>query len=327
MDSSPAILLCPASAEARPLNMSKPATERACWCGHEGLEPYSDDYRVCRACGTLVSRASSNAELYDEDYWTKRQTEHHGLPDIRQRARLDLPERCTHWLRRLLSLRLPPARVLEVGCAHGGYVALLGWAGYDAVGTEISPAVVRFAKETFGVRVLTGFVENQPFQAGSFDIIVLNDVIEHLPDPVSTLTHCAKLLSSDGFFIIQTPEYREHLSYSDLKASNDLFLKHMDRNNDEHLYLFSRRSAGQLFSRLGFPHLDFSNPVYAYDMTFAASRSRLPAADKEAIEASLASRPIGRLVQALLDIAYESEDRAWAIKRLEARLTPPTGPA
>jgi SAM-dependent methyltransferase len=299
--------------------------ERACWCGHQGLEPYSDDYRVCRACGTLVSRAHGAGELYNDDYWTKRQTEHHGLPDIRQRARLDLPERCTHWLRRLLSLRPPPARVLEVGCAHGGYVALLGWAGYDAVGTEISPSVVHFAKETFGIKVLTGFVEKQLFEAGSFDIIVLNDVIEHLADPVSTVTHCSTLLSSNGFFVIQTPEYKEHLSYADLKASNDLFLKHMDRNNDEHLFLFSRRSAGELFSRLGFPHVDFSNPVYAYDMSFAASRTRLAPVDDAAAEAALAGRPIGRLVQALLDKAYESNDRAWAIKRLEARLPPAPG--
>ncbi len=82
--------------------MSESPTDRACWCGHRELEAYSEDYRVCRACGTLVSRAPWAGELYNEDYWTKRQTEHHGLPDIRKRARLDLPERCTQWLRRLL---------------------------------------------------------------------------------------------------------------------------------------------------------------------------------------------------------------------------------
>lgn len=293
--------------------------ERACWCGQVGLEPYSADYRVCRACGTLVSRAPHLEALYSESYWTKRQTEHHGLPDIRQRARLDLPERCTHWLRRLLELRLPPSRVLEVGCAHGGYVALLGWAGYDAVGTELSPEVARFAGETFGVKVLAGAVEKQAFPLGSFDVVVLNDVLEHLSDPVGTLTHCSRLLSKDGFFMIQTPEYKEHLGYDELKATSDVFLKHMDRNNDEHLYLFSRRSAGIFFSRLGFPVLAFSNPVYAYDMSFAASRSPLKPADPKAAEAALAGRPQGRLVQALLDRAAESEDRWWAIQRLEGK--------
>jgi 2-polyprenyl-3-methyl-5-hydroxy-6-metoxy-1,4-benzoquinol methylase len=299
--------------------MSAGAKERLCWCGHQAFEPYSDEYRVCRACGTLVSRAPIAAGLYEKDYWTKRQTEHHGLPDIRKRARLDLPERCAHWLGRLLTLRLPPARILDVGCAHGGYVALLNWAGYEATGTEISSEVAQLAQETFGVRVLTGTVESQTFGASSFDVIVLNDVIEHLPEPMATLRHCAGLLSQDGFFVIQTPEYKEHLSYADLRATNDLFLRHMDRNNEEHLYLFSRRSAGQLFSRLGFPHLDFSSPVYPYDMSFAAGRSKRDEQTAEAIEATLDRRPSGRLVQALLDKAYESNDRWWAIQRFEGK--------
>lgn len=267
----------------------------------------------------MVSRAAHSPELYNQDYWTNRQTAHHGLPDIRQRARLDLPERCAHWLGRLLPLRLPPARVLEVGCAHGGYVALLGWAGYEAVGTELSPWVAQYAHDTFGVKVLAGAVEKHDFQAESFDVIVLNDVIEHLPDPVATLAHCARLLSASGFFVIQTPEYKEHLGYKDLKASNDLFLKHMDNNNVEHLYLFSRRSAGEFFSRLGFAHLDFSNPVYSYDMSFVASRGKLAVSDDAAVQAALESRPTGRLVQALLDKARESNDRWWAIQRLEKK--------
>jgi SAM-dependent methyltransferase len=293
-------------------------TERACWCGHNSLEAYSKDYRVCRACGTLVSTAPFSDKIYEKEYWTQRQTEHHGLPDIKARARLDLPERCTHWLKRLLSLRVPPANVLEVGCAHGGYVALLGWAGFEAVGTELSPWVARFASDTFGVKVLTGLIEDQPFVPGSFDVIVLNDVIEHLPDPVATLTHCARLLTAGGFFVIQTPEYKEHLSYEDLKATNDLFLKHMDGNNDEHLYLFSRRSAAALFARLGFPCLDFSAPVYAYDMSFVASKESLPPVSEAAAAEALSHTPSSRLVLALLDKAYESNDRWWAIQRLEA---------
>ncbi len=231
--------------------MSEAIARGACWCGHPTLGPYSGEYLVCKACGTLVSQAPFQPNLYDEKYWTERQTLHHGLPGIEDRARLDLPERCVHWLRRLLSVRLPPAKVLEVGCGHGGYLALLGWAGYDATGTELSSWTCRFAHETFGVRVLSGPVEKQSFSPGFFDVVVLNDVIEHLPDPIATLGHCAGLLAPDGIFAVQTPEYIEHLSYEQLRQSNDLFLRHMERNNDEHLYLFSRRSAGILFSRLG----------------------------------------------------------------------------
>lgn len=301
--------------------------ERRCWCGNADLEDYSNDYRVCKNCGTLVSRALlaggtdphsavKKTGLYSEDYWLKRQAEHHGLPDIFQRARLDLPERCTHWLADLLKVQIPPARVLELGCGHGGYVALLNWAGFDAVGTEMSPWVADFAKKTFGSPVFAGPVESQNFAPGSFDVIILNDVIEHLETPEATLRHCATLLSEKGFFVIQTPEYKEHLRYADIVATKDLFLRHMENNNEEHLYLFSRRSVSQLFGRLGFPALVFGNPVYSYDMVFNASRAPLPAFDRDAIWSSLSQTPTQRLVQALLDKAYESNDRWWAIQRL-----------
>jgi len=292
---------------------------RPCWCGHPHLVAYSPDYRVCRACGTLVSTAAPKAGLYGSSYWKERQTEHHGLPDIQARARLDLPERCTHWLGRLLTLRLPPARVLDVGCAHGGYVALLNWAGYHAEGTEMSADVARFASDAFGVTVHVGPVESLALKTGNFDVVVLNDVIEHLPDPVATLGRCASLLAPGGLFVIQTPEYKEHLSYAELKDSNDLFLKHMDHNNEEHLYLFSRRAAGLLFGRLGFGYLDFSNPVYSYDMSFACSRQLISPLPADAASAVLAATPSGRLVQALLDKAFESTDRWWAIQRLEGK--------
>ena len=311
--------------------MTSSSSRRTCWCGHPELQAYSEEYDVCRACGTLVSRApvvpvsltparDDAGELYGREYWTERQAQHHGLPVIEERARLDLPERCTHWLQHLLTWRLPPARVLEVGCGHGGFLALLGWAGYDAVGTEMSPWVVDFARRQFGVTVHAGPIEAQAFEPRSFDVIVLNDVLEHLASPLATMEHCTELLRPDGFFVIQTPEYKEHLTHADLVATDDLFLRHMDHNNDEHLYLFSRRSAGQFFSRLGFPTLTFFNPVYSYDMYFTASRSALPTHTRDPIFQKLSEKPSGRLVQALLDKAYESTDRWWAMQRLEAEL-------
>lgn len=301
-----------------------------CWCGAHELFPYSDEYRVCKACGTLVTRASvdpasldvsaDQGELYSKDYWLRRQQEKYGLPPIDRRARLDLPERCVHWLNLLLRRALPPARVLELGCAHGGYVALMRWAGFDAAGTEMSPAIVEFAKETFDVPVFAGRVEELPIKPGELDVIILNDVIEHLPDPVGTLRHCAALLKPSGFFVIQTPEYKEHLTHADILQTGDIFNTHMEGKSDEHLFLFSRRSAQQLFARIGFPCVAFENPIFSYDLFLTASRGPLPDHSPEAIEAALAAKPEGRLVQALLDKAYESKDRWWAIQRLEGSL-------
>lgn len=311
---------------------AKPPFPRACWCGAHDLLAYSDDYAVCKPCGTLVTRADvkpadlavtkDQGELYSKDYWLKRHDGQFNYPSFFDRTRQDLPERCVHWLKLLLARRLPPAKVLEIGCAHGGYVALMRWAGYDASGTEMSPWVVNYARETFGVPVTTGTIEQQSIPAGSLDAIVLNDVIEHLPDPVGTLGACARLLKPDGLLIIQTPEYKEHLSHADILATGDKFIEHIRGKADEHLYLFSRRSTQQLFARLGFPHVAFENPMFSYDLFFTASRQPLPANSDEAVAQALTAQPTGRLVLALLDKAFESNDRWWEIQRLKG---PPKG--
>lgn len=303
---------------------------RPCWCGAQALFAYSAEYAVCKVCGTLVTRADvrpadltvtqDQDELYSKDYWLRRQSAQHGLPSLEQRTRTDLPERCVYWLRLLLAHRLPAAKVLEIGCAHGGYIALMRWAGYDASGTEMSPWIVNYAKETFAVPVNSGPIEAQPLAPSSLDVIILNDVIEHLPDPVGTLGHCARLLKPEGFFIIQTPEYKEHLSYADILATKDIFNIHMQGKSDEHLYLFSRRSTQRLFTQLGFPVVAFENPIFPYDLFFTASRQPLPQFSEETVATTLQAQPAGRLVLALLDKAFESDDRRWEIQRLQEKL-------
>src|SRR6476620_1888495 len=124
---------------------------RACWCARSELRPFSPEYEVCASCGTLVSRfrndrdvsrvSSDDSDLYGKDYWFGHMENDLGFANIYQRARTDLTERVPHWLKTLLKYRVPPARVLELGSAHGGFVATLKWAGFDASGLELSPAI------------------------------------------------------------------------------------------------------------------------------------------------------------------------------------------
>jgi SAM-dependent methyltransferase len=127
-----------------------------------------------------------------------------GFANIYQRARTDLSERGLHWLKTLLKYRVPPGRVLELGSAHGGFVAALKWAGFDSSGLELSPAIAQIARILFDVRMLVGPVEDQKIPSGSLDVIALMDVLEHLPDPVATMRHCIDLLTPDGFLLVHT---------------------------------------------------------------------------------------------------------------------------
>ncbi|NEO06105.1 methyltransferase domain-containing protein [Moorena sp. SIO3I8] len=280
-----------------------------CWCGNTELTEFSPDYLACSQCGTLVSKTGLRAEqlrikddnhdFYGKEYWLSYQTEHYGFPDIRQRARQDLPERCLYWLRTLMAYKLPPAKVLELGCAHGGFVAMMGWAGFEAMGLELSPWVVEFAQQTFNMPILSGPLEDQQLEPESFDAIVLYDVMEHLPDPVATISHGASLLKEDGIFIVQMPNYEEGKTYSEMVAQKDHFLKLMQPI--EHIHLLSRRGASQFFKNLGFEFLQFEQQLFDYDMFFVASRQPFVPYTDEQISYYLLKSQSGRMVQALLD--------------------------
>lgn len=307
-----------------------------CWCGETNLRPYSPEYALCATCGTLVTRVGLTAAeiavrdddraFYGKDYWLGHQTEDLGNPDIIRRTRTDLPERCMHWLQTLLRYKAPPARVLEIGCAHGGFVALLRWAGYDATGLELSPWVVDYARQTFGVPMLLGPIEEQTVPEGSLDAIVLSDVVEHLPDPLATLAACARLLKPDGILVVQMPSFPEGVSYEALHARKSYFLNHMDGKAEQHLNLFSPRAAKLLFDRLGFTSLDFVRAMFdIYDMYLVTSRRPLVRHDPEALAQTMTATPEQRVKLGWLDLLAQLEplqaDRAARlelIQRLDA---------
>lgn len=246
-------------------------------------------------------------DFYGRRYWFEYQERELGNPDITVRARTDLPERCVYWLRTVLTYKLPPGRVLELGSAHGAFVAMLRWAGFDATGLELSPWVVQFIRETFQVPVLLGPVEDQQIEPASLDVIALMDVLEHLSDPESTMRHCLGLLKPDGILLIQTPCYPEGRTYDEMVAQHDRFLEMLKPT--DHLYLFSRRSIHDLFRRLGADYVAFEPAIFAeYDMFVVVSRVPLVTLGPAEIDATLSARPAGRMIQALLDLDVARRD-------------------
>jgi SAM-dependent methyltransferase len=294
----------------------KPRCQRDCWCGAKLLEPFSTDYQRCAACGTLVSQVglgnegyvvhNDDTDFYGKQYWLDHQAQELGLPKIEERVRLDLPERCLYWLRHLLAYKAPPAKVLEIGSAHGGFVGLLQFAGYDATGLELSPWVAEFAQKTFHVPMLVGTIETQPIAPGSLDALVANDVMEHLPDPITTLRRCVELLKPDGILAIQMPCYPEDKSWQDLLAEEHRFLE-LTKEPEEHLYLYSKRAARQFCEGLGLTELHFETPMFDYDMYFFASKMPVVRATDEQVSMRLQTTPAARLVLALVDLAREAD--------------------
>ena len=282
-----------------------------CWCGNQALSPFCDGYRRCDVCQTLVSmsldapfdpRVRDDAtDYYGRNYWFGHQTNELACPDIVARMRSDLPERCLHWLRSLLQFRLPPAKVLEIGCAHGGLVAMLRQCGFDASGLELSPSIIELARKTFDIPVLAGPIEDQAIAPASLDLIVMMDVMEHLPRPVQTMRRCLELLRPDGILLLQLPQYPEQKSLAQLQAEGSKFPQML--HPDEHLHLFSRTAVSLLFRQLGAPHIEFIPAIFDfYDMSMVVSQRAIERTSSQARERALCATIGGRFMQAMLDL-------------------------
>ncbi|WP_298258693.1 class I SAM-dependent methyltransferase [Bradyrhizobium sp.] len=98
----------------------------------------------------------------------------------------------------------PAQKVLDIGC--GSCISLLEIRnlGGEAFGIETDPNV-RAIADHFGLNVHIGSIHDNPFPGHDFDLIVLNQVIEHVPDPIALLKLVRSRLRPQGKVILGTP--------------------------------------------------------------------------------------------------------------------------
>ncbi len=114
-----------------------------------------------------------------------------------------------HWLRADGAILIPPleprpARVLELGCGHGGFLERLREQGWMAVGVEPAIKAADIARRR-GFDVHCGPLETAHWPDHSFDAVFAWMVIEHLHDPVATLCEVRRLLVPGGWLVFSVP--------------------------------------------------------------------------------------------------------------------------
>ena len=101
-------------------------------------------------------------------------------------------------------LARPGQKVLDIGSGSCLSLLELRKVGIDACGVEADPNV-RAIADRYGLRVHIGSIHDHPFVDEVFDLIVLNQVIEHVPEPQALLECVKDRLAPDGKFILSFP--------------------------------------------------------------------------------------------------------------------------
>lgn len=102
----------------------------------------------------------------------------------------------------------PGGRLLEVGSATGGKLALLRHLGWEVRGVEISEQACHVAKTRYGLDVFCGELAEAGLPDGSMDVVIMSHLIEHVYDPVATLLEVRRILRRGGVVLIETPNVR-----------------------------------------------------------------------------------------------------------------------
>ena len=79
--------------------------------------------------------------------------------------------------------------LLDAGCGEGEVLArLTGWTDSQLVGIDLDPQRIELASATGASnRLIVADVLSLPFRSESFDLVLLLEVLEHLPDPSRAL--------------------------------------------------------------------------------------------------------------------------------------------
>ena len=130
-------------------------------------------------------------------------------------SRSEKPSLLKKWVAFLLSFVMAKAatpyrgegRFLDVGCGGGSYLYRLRRWGWNVFGVEPSESGVRQAR-ALGLDVRHGELEDAAFPDSFFDVIRLNNVLEHLTDPQETFREIRRILRTDGVVYITVPSTR-----------------------------------------------------------------------------------------------------------------------
>ena len=102
--------------------------------------------------------------------------------------------------------------VLDVGCGNGDISDIISKMGNHVMSVDLPPMTILAHKRRVS-SVVTGDAEQLAFVSNSLDIVLASEVVEHLWNPDNFFHEAHRVLKTNGYLIVETPEGKESLRY------------------------------------------------------------------------------------------------------------------
>lgn len=237
---------------------------------------------LCRACSHSFVADTPAAESVSDAYESAEDP-----VSIREEAgQVETARRALVEVERIVA----PGRVLDVGCWTGSFLVAARERGWEPHGLEPS----RWATERARRRGLdvqqAELTPDHGLAPGSFRLVAMCDVLEHLQDPAASLRIVADLLEPGGALYATVPDAGSRLAR--------LMGKRWWSVLPMHLQHFSRDSMRELLTRTGFTVRSMHTHAKVFSARYYAERlaGYGPALERMAVGAVKAVRQADRLI-------------------------------
>ena len=212
----------------------------------------------CMTCRLVYAIPKESTQKLVEDYLTMEDPVY-VEEEIGRRAQARL-------ILSLIAKYKKPGSLLDVGCGPGLFLDEAKKQGWSVQGVDLSVWAKEHARLNFDISVFQGTLNGAHFPDRQFDVIVMNDVIEHLEDPKSVLKEIRRVLKNEGLLYISTPDIESFWSR--------LLRARWWGINKYHLFYFSRKTIEKMFLEAGMKSVRYAPYPRVFSWNYWVKRLR-----------------------------------------------------
>ncbi len=152
-------------------------------------------------------------------------------------------------------------KIIDYGAGTAEVYNAVHQLGFDITALEYSEKRVSWLQEN-GYKV----VHNREIKNNKYDLVIMNQVLEHIPDPKEVLRNVYEILSNNGLMIISTPDCRNVENF--IKKGNLDIRLFEYLSPHQHINAFTNKSLKGICDIIGFKSININKLYNLRDVSF-----------------------------------------------------------